>query len=118
MTPRQTKAGGPVHEAAIALLKDLFEKSELNRDELAKKAGVPAGTLAGLFAGTKPLYADQLVALAHALGADGAEVMRQLEAVHVAQRRADELAAKRAARKRQVPGVAAKAARTHKKPGE
>jgi len=75
-----------VNQRAIALVREGMKAAELSRQELAKRSGVPDGTIAGLFAGTKPIYVDQLVAFAVALKADQAAWMRELERVEKAKR--------------------------------
>lgn len=68
MTPRTSKATTAANKRAVELIKAAYDRSGMNRDELAERSGVPSGTLAGIFAGTKPVYSEQLVALADALG--------------------------------------------------
>ena len=50
----------------------------MNRQQLAEASGVPDGTLAGLLAGTKPMYVDQIVGLALALDIEPAAWMEEL----------------------------------------
>lgn len=68
MSPRESKADTPENVRAIEYLKRAFAASNLNRADLSERSGVPDGTLSGLLAGRRPLYADQVVSLARALG--------------------------------------------------
>jgi transcriptional regulator with XRE-family HTH domain len=80
MTPRRSKADTAANRRLAGLIKEAFEASPMNRAELAEASGVPEGTLAGILAGTKPIYAEQMVGLAEALGAPLGEWVREMNA--------------------------------------
>lgn len=48
----------------------------MNRAELAERSGVPDGTISGIFAHKRPVYADQIFSLALALDIPLEEVQR------------------------------------------
>ena len=95
MTPRQSKAHTAANRRAIEIVRAAFARSHMTRQELAKESGIPDGSLAGLFAGTKPLYAEQLVGLAVALGLDVTELASEMDAARRAEAATDDLAVKR-----------------------
>jgi len=68
MTPRQSKATTAANRRLVELMRAAFEASPMNRAELAERSGVPDGTIAKIMAGRAPIYAEQLVGLADALG--------------------------------------------------
>jgi len=68
VTTRKSKADTAANRRLAELVRGEFEKSPMNRAELAERSGVPAGTLAGIMNGTKPIYAEQLALLSEALG--------------------------------------------------
>lgn len=79
-TPRTSKATTAANRRLVELIKAAFESSNMNRAELAELSGVPEGTLAGIFAGTKPVYAEQVAYLADALGQSVDDWARQMRA--------------------------------------
>lgn len=79
VTPRPSKANTPINRLAVSLVREALSTSSLTRQELSARSGVPEGTIAGLLAGTKPIYVDQLVALGAALGADWEDWLGVLE---------------------------------------
>lgn len=78
MSTRQSKAKTAANVRLVELVREAFAASDYNRAELALASGVPDGTLAKIFAGRAPVYADQLVGLADALGADLAAWVREV----------------------------------------
>lgn len=73
MTPRQSKATTPGNRRLAQLIRDALAASAMSRLQLADASGVPDGTLSGILAGSKPIYAEQLAGIAHALDANVAE---------------------------------------------
>jgi transcriptional regulator with XRE-family HTH domain len=70
MATRTSKATTAANMRLVELIRAAFDASPMNRQELADASGVPAGTIAKILAGLAPVYADQLVGIADALGAD------------------------------------------------
>lgn len=81
MSARQSKATTATNLRLVELIRDAFNTSELNRTQLAERSGVPEGTVAKILAGRAPVYADQLVGLADALGADLAAWIGELRTI-------------------------------------
>lgn len=80
MNARQSKATTVANRRLVELVRAAFDASPMNRAELSERSGVPDGTLAKILAGRAPIYADQLVGLADALGAPVEEWVREMRA--------------------------------------
>lgn len=82
-----------MNQRVVALMRSAFEDSDLDRAELARRSGVPAGTLSNLFTGNRPVYVEQLIAIARALGADPGAWLNELaeEGDELAERRSRRL---------------------------
>lgn len=78
MNARQSKATTAANRRLVALMQQAFDQSDLRRDQLAEQSGVPDGTLAKIFSGRAPVYADQLAGIAKALGASPTEWLDEM----------------------------------------
>lgn len=80
MTARQSKATTAANRRLVGLIREAFDASSMNRMELAERSGVPDGTLAKIFSGRAPVYAEQLVGLSDALDIPFERWLREMRA--------------------------------------
>lgn len=67
MNARRSFAITAANRRLVELVRAAFDASPMNRPELAERSGIPDGTLARIFSGRAPIYAEQLIGLADAL---------------------------------------------------
>lgn len=70
MSPRESKADTATNRRVVELIRSACKDSGMRRDEIAEKSGVPDGTLGNILAGRRPVYVEQMIALARALDVD------------------------------------------------
>jgi transcriptional regulator with XRE-family HTH domain len=80
MTPRQSKATTAANQRLVELVRAAFDASPMNRAELAEQSGIPDGSLGNILTGRRPIYAEQMVALADALGVPLQEWLDEMRA--------------------------------------
>lgn len=78
MTTRKSKAITAANQRLAALVRETRKARGMTRAELADRARLPDGTLSGVEAGTKPIYAEQMVLLADALNVPVDEWVREM----------------------------------------